>query len=559
MFIGFSSILVRLFYWQVYKGDELSTQARGQQQAGFVLSASRGDILATDGNWLAASAEAWLVYASLPDIEEDVSSIADRLAEIFIENPDDKTLLLGEAGRIKDLLSKKGLVWVMLKQKVDSETKLKIESFSIKGIGFEQQEGRYYPEASVAAHLLGFVGKNKDGQDQGYSGLEGYYDLVLSGKPGYVLREKDAAGVPIAAGSSREITAVGGVDLLTHIDKGIALNLDMKLRDGIEKYGARGGTAIVMSPKDGGIIAMSSYPSYDPLKYYEFGDSFFVNPAISLSFEPGSVFKVLVMASALDSGTVRPDTKCDTCNGPVKIDKYTIQTWNREYHPDSEMTDVIVQSDNVGMVFVGKKMGVEKMHEYLTAFGIGEKTGIDLQGEMSPILRKKDDWGLIDLATASFGQGVAVTPIQLLRAVGAIANKGVMMTPQVVDKMIGEDWQEDIKPLTGDRVISEKAANEIATMMAEAAQSGESKWTNVGGFRVAGKTGTAQIPIAGHYDAEKTIASFIGFAPYEDPKFVMLVTLHEPASSPWASETAAPLWYAIAKDLFIHYGIQPKD
>ena len=552
-------LLIRLFYWQIYKGTELSIQARGQQQSGITLSAPRGEILASDGTWLAASTEAWLVFANTRELNEDASLIADKLALLFVEDLSDKEELLKEAGRIKDLLNKKNLVWVSIKQKVDSETKEKIEGLKIKGIGFERQEGRFYPEASVAAHLLGFVGKNRDGGDQGYFGLEGYFDVVLSGKPGFLMREKDAAGLPIAAGKSRESAAISGVNLLTHIDKGIELNLDYKLREGIEMYGASGGTAIVMDPKTGGVIAMSSYPSYDPKKYYDFGDKFFLNPAISMSFEPGSVFKILVMASALDAEVVKPDTKCDICSGPVKIDKYTIQTWNREYRPDSEMTDIIVNSDNVGMVYVGQKLGIERMYDYLTSFGIGETTGIDLQGEMSPAMRKKENWGLIDLATSSFGQGIAVTPIQMIRGVATIANKGVLVTPQVVDKIIGEDWEEDIEPVTGKRVISTKAAQEITSMMAEAALRGESKWINVGGFRVAGKTGTAQIPIAGHYDSEKTIASFVGFAPFEDPKFVMLVTLHEPTSSPWASETAAPLWYSIAKDLFVYFGIQPNN
>ena len=559
MFLGFALLLARLFYWQVYKGGELAIEARQQHQAGMILSAPRGDIYTADGNLLAASTDMWLVYADIPNINEDITSIADKLAPLFVDDPSDKSEVFNEAGRIKELLSKKDLLWVSLKQKVGGEIKKKVEKLEIKGLGFEKQEGRFYPEASAAAHLLGFVGKNKEGQDQGYFGLEGYYDLVLSGKPGYILRENDAAGLPIAAGSSKEITAVEGVNLVTYINGGIQLDLDQKLRQGIEKYGANGGTAIVMDPKTGGIIAMSSYPSYDPLKYYDYGDKFFINPAISLSFEPGSIFKVLVMASALDAGVIKPETKCDICQGPVKIDKYTIGTWNDVYHKDTDMTEIIVNSDNVGMVFVGQKLGIEKMYDYLDSFAMGKKTDIDLQGEMSPQLRKKEDWGLIDLATASFGQGIAVTPIQMVRAVGAIANGGLMLSPQVVDKISGNEWQNDVRETSIKRIISEKAAKEMSAMMAEAARGGESKWTNIKGFRVAGKTGTAQIPIAGHYDSEKTIASFIGFAPVEDPDFVMLVTLHEPKTSPWASETAAPLWYLIARDLFVYYGIQPED
>lgn len=559
LFIGFALLVARLFYWQIYKGKDLSIQARGQQQSGIFLSAPRGEVLASDNSWLAASTEVWLVYASLPDIRESKKTIADKLALFFVDDASDNDALLKEAGRLKELLSKEGLVWVALKNKVSSDVKKKIEEIAIEGIGFERQEGRYYPEASVAAHLLGFVGKDSEGKDQGYFGLEGYYDVVLSGKPGFIVREEDAFGLPIAAGTMREISAVGGVSLLTHIDKGIEIDLDAKLKEGIEKYGATGGTAIVMDPKSGGIIAMSSYPSYDPREYFDYGEELFINPSISLSFEPGSVFKVLVMAAALDAGVINPETKCDICGGSVRIDKYTIETWNGEYRPDSKMTDIIVNSDNVGMVFVGRKLGVEKMYEYLTAFGIGEKTGIDLQGEMSPVMRSKDKWGQIELATASFGQGVAVTPVQMVRAVGAIANKGLLLEPRVVNKIIGEGWEENIEKTNGEMVISEKAASEVTAMMVEAAQNGESKWTNIQGFGVAGKTGTAQIPIAGHYDEDKTIASFIGFAPYDNPKFVMLVTLHEPATSPWASETAAPLWYSIAKDLFIKFGIQPKN
>lgn len=557
--LAFSLLLARLFYWQIVKGEELAIQARGQQRSGQILKATRGDIMASDGSFLAASTQAWLVWANPKELEENADKIADKLAPYFSDDPEEKLEVLSEANRLKELLGKKDLVWVALKQKVETQVKERIEKEEIAGIGFEKEESRYYTEASSAAHLMGFVGKDDQGADKGYFGLEGYYDLVLSGKPGYLAREKDATGLPIALGTSSEISAVGGVSLLTHVDKAVQLNLEEKLKEGVEKYGAKGGTIIVMDPKTGGILGMASYPSYDPIKYYNFGDKYFVNPGISLSYEPGSIFKVLVMASALDAGLVDPDTKCQICGGPVVVDNYSIETWNGQYHPESSMTDIVVNSDNVGMVFVGQKLGVAQMNKYLRNFGIGKTTGIDLQGEASPTLRTEEEWGQIDLATASFGQGVAVTPIQMVKAVGAIANRGNMTTPHVVDKIVGEGWGEEVDRPKSDRVISEEASVEITAMMAEAAKRGEAKWTNTSGFRVAGKTGTAQIPIAGHYDAEKTIASFIGFAPYEDPEFVMLVTLQEPTSSPWASETAAPLWYSIAKELFVYFGIQPEN
>ena len=208
----------------------------------------------------------------------------------------------------------------------------------------------------------------------------------------------------------------------------------------------------------------------------------------------------------------------------------------------------------------GKNLRVAllSLYDYFVKFGIGQKTGIDLQGEVAPKLREKGTWNVVDLATASFGQGVAVTGIEIVRAVSAIANGGYLVTPRVVTAVNGDGWEEKIEADPPTRIIKQQAAKEITQMMVEAAERGEAKWVKIPGFKVAGKTGTAQIPVAGHYDATNTIHSFVGFAPAGNPKFVMLVTLNSPQSSPWAAETAAPLWFAIAKDLFPYFGIQPE-
>lgn len=556
--VAFFAVIARLFYWQVIKSKDLSAQASEQYQASNVLQAPRGNILASDGTWLAARTTSYLVYAALPEIKGKPEQIADKLAPFFVEDPNDKENLLIEVGRIYSLLTKNDVVWVPLKKQIKPEIKKQIESLKIDGIGFEKEEARAYPEASVAAQLLGFVGKNDVGENVGYFGLEGNYNLPLSGKPGFSEHERDASGVPLVFGENQEVAAVGGTDLITHIDKTIQVSVDQKLKEGIEKYGASEGTAIVMRPRDGAILAMSSYPSYDPANYSKFGYELFKNPAISDAFEPGSVFKTVVMASALDAGVVDSDTKCE-CSGPVKIDKYSIETWDRQYHRDSTMGDVIKHSDNVGMVFVGERLGQEKLYDYIKNFGFGSPTGIDLQGEASPALRDKNKWGEIDQATATFGQGIAVTPIQMITAISTIANGGNLVGPQVVDKLSSVGWEEDLSPEPAKRVISKEAADKITAMMIDAAKNGEAKWTSLRGFSVAGKTGTAQIPISGHYDAEKTIASFVGFAPASDPEFVMLVTLKEPKTSTWASETAAPLWYSMAKDIFMYMGIQPEN
>jgi len=548
------TLVGRLFFWQVIKARELSASARLQYEGGSRIHASRGSIKASDGTWLAASVESWLVYVAKNEMEDSPEEVAETLSAVLYTEEERENKKI----EIENILSDTDSVWVPIKHKVSTDVKKNIEAMGVDGVGFEREEDRFYPEASSSAHLVGFVGKDDEGMDKGYFGLEGYYDLTLTGNPGFLQGEFDASGAPIAFGEVKEVTASNGVDLITHIDKRVQFLVEEKLKNGLEAYGASSGMVIVMDPGDGGIMAAASFPSFDPKNYFEYGDEFFRNPIVSDAFEPGSVFKPIVMASALDIGAVEPDTVCDVCGGPVKVDKYTIETWDKKYYPDSTMTDVIVHSDNVGMTFVGQRLGAEKLYDYLVAFGFGEVTGIDLQGESRAKIREKKDWSYVDVATATFGQGIAVTPIQLIKAFSVIANDGVAVSPQVVDKIAISGWERDVEPEIGGQVISKEAADEITKMMVYAAEKGEAKWTAVKGFGVAGKTGTAQIPIAGHYDDEKTIASFVGFAPYDRPKFVMLVSLREPQSSQWASETAAPLWYSIANELFPYFSIQPK-
>ena len=537
----------------------MSDEAKNQYNSSQVISAPRGNILASDGSYWVVRTQAWEIWANPRQLKETPSEIASQLAPFFVNDVNDKQGLLQETEKLQTLLGKSGVSWVILEQKVSDSVKKNIEALSIQGIGFDPQEISYYPEASSAAQLLGFVGKDEKGSDIGYFGLEGYYDLPLSGKPGFVGGQKDALGSPMLLGGTTQVTAVSGVDLETSIDKRIQTTVEDGLAKGIEKYGASGGSVMVMDPTTGSIMAMASLPSFDPSKYSDYNNSLFKNPVISDSFEPGSILKVAVMAAGLDAKVVQPDTACDICSGPLKVDKYIIKTWNDKYHPGITMTDVIVNSDNVGMSFVGQKLGADALYDYLHKFGIGEKTGIDLQGEAAPKLREKGTWNVVDLATASFGQGVAVTGMEMVRAVAAIANGGYLVTPRVVNAIKSDGWEEKVKSNLPVRIISQQAAEEMTQMMVQAAENGEAKWCRIPGFNVAGKTGTAQIPVAGHYDPTNTTHSFIGFAPADNPKFVMLVTLKSPTSSPWAAETAAPLWYSIAKDLFPYLGIQPSQ
>ena len=568
-FIVAAIIIFRLFYWQFLAKNSFDFDAFLIESE---IPASRGEILASDGFPLVTNQESFLIYAKPHELGKNPQEIAQSLAPFLISekfttdsarlSDSDKEQMKDEVEikekELKNKLSDKNLFWVQLARKVTLDIKKKVEEKKIPGIGFVQDEKRFYPEASMAAQLLGFVAFDKVGRDTGYFGLEGFWDRKLRGKPGRLGQEQDPLGLPILVGQYRPIPAKQGSSLHLSIEREIQFMVEDKLRKAVEKYGAKDGTVIVAEPKSGKILAMVTIPTYDPALRGEFDESLYKNPAVADTFEPGSIFKPITMAAALDSKSVEPNTRCNVCSGSRQVAGFEISTWNKKYHPDSTMTEVIQNSDNVGMTFVAEKLGVKNFLSYVEKFGFGQKTGIDLQEESTGVLRPDEEWKQIDLFTASFGQGIAVTPIQLVQAISAIANHGLLISPKVVEKVVDNGSEEKIKPEREIQVISPETALQVTEMMVNAVEKGEARFVAPKGYRVAGKTGTAQIPIAGHYDPNKTIASFIGFAPADDPKFVMLVRFSQPSSSPFGSETAAPTFFEIAKELFIHFGIPPE-
>jgi cell division protein FtsI/penicillin-binding protein 2 len=544
----FSVVLARLFYWQVVRAEELTALGESQYGRRIKTTPLRGEIKTTDGYAIAANKVAYLVYANPKQVRDDtlVSNVLSPILDV-------------DAATISSNLAL-DRYWVALKSHIDSVKKTEIEKLNLPGVGFEEHALRFYPEASLAAKILGFVGRDENGDPKGYFGLEGYYDLQLRGKEGTAVQIHDALGRPILARMKEEHGGTDGRNLVLNIDRVVQLLAEQELKAGIERYGAEGGMVAVMEPKTGNVVAMASFPTFDPRAYQEYGDDLYKNPFISDTYEPGSTFKPLVMAAAIDSGLVQPNTPCSICGSPVEIGGYEIRTWNNKYQEGITMTDTIIRSDNTGMVFVAQKMGLERMVSYFKKFGIGDLTGIDLQGEVAPGLRPEDQWYPIDVATASFGQGISITPIELLSGFSAIANGGVRMEPHVVSAIETPDGQVlPITPKELSRPISPKTARIMTEILVNAVDKGESKWVKPKGYRVAGKTGTAQIPIAGHYDPNKTIASFIGFAPADDPKFVMLVVVNKPTTSIYGSETAAPIFMAVARTLLAYYGIPPTE
>jgi cell division protein FtsI/penicillin-binding protein 2 len=566
--IGFIILLIvvvgRLFYWQVFSGPTLQAIAQTQHQSVVEVPAGRGKILASDGFPLANNQAAYTTFAYTPDLTDSAEIIAQSLAPLLAPLPEDigatssaeiaNKLVLDTAATISAKLTARQSSWIPLARNTLETAKQTIQNYNYKGIGFEESEIRQYPEASMAAQLLGFVGSDGSGKPKGYFGLEGRYNFELTGRAGLIRQEKDALGKPIVTGDFADIKPRDGRTLKTYIDRGLQFIVERELKQGIEKYQAVSGEITIIDPVTGGILAMASFPSFDPARHKLYDPETYKNPGISDTYEPGSTFKTVVMAAAINEGVISPATRCNsTCDGPVTIGKYSIKTWNNEYNPGQTMTEVLERSDNTGMIFVANSLGKDKFVSYLEKFGFGTTTNVDLEGETTAKLRQK--WGDIDVATASFGQGLAVNSLQMAMAVGAIANQGKLMEPHVVAAVTDGDTTVEIPPKVVRQVISKETAATVTDMMRESARHGDAKWAVPQELDIAGKTGTAQVAIAGHYDAKKTIASFVGFAPAANPKFVMLVKLREPQSSPWASETAAPLWFSLAKQMFRYFNI----
>jgi cell division protein FtsI (penicillin-binding protein 3) len=562
--ILFLCILGRLFYWQVIKHTSLQAEAEQQYTRIVPISAHRGKILTSDGYALVDNQKVYRLFAQ-PDVIQGQSaaisqSIAGLLAAEEYVGTDAAELKLTEEEwklSVQTKLSDPNTKWATLKHRITEDTKQKIAAFNFPGVGFDPYEARSYPEASMAAHVTGFVGKDKEGEDQGYFGVEGALDRELRGQAQQKTFLKDALGFHLLFDHTPQVEKQDGRNITLTIRRDVQYAVEEILKKGIEKYGATAGEVIVMDPKTGKILALAAFPSYAQADFAKYDPVTYKNPLLTDNYEPGSIFKILTVAAGIDSKVITPETQCDICSSPRKIGEYTIKTWNEEYHPNITMTDALVKSDNVAMIFIAELLGKDRFLEYIRRFGIGDETRIDLQEDGSTPIRK--DWKPIDLATASFGQGIVTNGMQMVRAVGAIANQGRMMRPTIIEKVSDPTTgtEVEVKPLLEREVVSPEAAKTVTQMMVFTAENGEAKWTASKAHIVAAKTGTAQIPIAGHYDPTKTIASFIGFSPPDNPRFVMLVKLREPSESQWAAETAAPVWYEIANRLFLLLNVPP--
>lgn len=421
----------------------------------------------------------------------------------------------------------------------------------LSGLAFKPHYQRSYPENELASNLLGFVAR--DGR--GYFGIEEKYNDLLAGNPVQVW-------VPSNPNKAMEIPKVpNGTTLVLTINRDLQAKVETILDESLSKYGAENGTVIVMDPRNGEILAMASTPRMDLNNYSNyfslFGDGSQYNRSIGMAYEPGSVLKVLTMAAALDTGTVRPETTfVDT--GAIEVGGITIRNWNRDSWGEQSMIGCLQHSLNVCLAWVATQMGMQNFYGYMERFGLGHPTGIDLSGEAVGRLKVPGDtdWYPVDLGTNAFGQGISVTPLQMLMAVSSIANGGQMVTPHVLYAMLRDGHQYNVPSQYAGFPITAETARTLNDMLASSLEQ-ESSQAMLPGYRLAGKTGTAQIPTEYGYDATHTNVSFVGWGPVDAPRFMVYVWLQRPSASIWSSETAAPVFAEVAEQTVISLNIPP--
>jgi cell division protein FtsI/penicillin-binding protein 2 len=541
------TITIKLFYLQFFSP---SSKSKINYLKTEKLTPKRGKIYDRNGEILADNQ---LIYSLIVDPK---FIIENNKKEELIDFLNRKLSI--DRATIEASLSKDSRYYLV--KKINPNEKKELEKKKEFSFFFEEEEKRFYPEASLTAHLIGFVGKNYQGENLGYFGVEGFYNKDLTGLPGLIKTERNLFNFPILLGNQEFLNPEDGRNLYLTIDKAVQKIIKEELKKGIENYQAKSGCVIVANPNNLEILGLSCLPDFDPNFYYQYSENVLRNPAIFDLFEPGSIFKPLIVAAALEEKKIKPNDQINE-DGPFKVGEYQIKTWNNKYEGKISITRVLEKSSNVGMVIIGQKLGANHIFKYLKKFGFGEKTNIDLQGEAETYLKPENQWYPIDYATVTFGQGIAVTPIQMITAFSSIINGGFLHYPHVVKEITDSKNHFFVNTKVKRRVLSENTSEIIKKMLYLTVENAEVNWKKIKpqGYKIGGKTGTAQVPIAGHYDPNKTIASFIGFFPVEKPKIIILVSLREPTTSTWGSETAAPIFFSIAKQLLIYYNIPPEE
>jgi len=549
-------IIARLYILQISDYDKFRGMAEDQHKGFSELAAKRGEIYLKSGEDeypLAVNREYMMVYLEPKLIaDEDKGKVVSEL-----------NYILGmDREEIRAKVSKSDDMFEIVKKKISDDEANKIRELKIKGVKIMPETYRYYPGGELASHIVGFVGSDGE-EEKGRYGLEFRWENELKGKSGSLYQERDSAGRWISI-SDREMTpAQDGMDLLLTIDETVQYEIEKILKATMEKHQADSGSILVQEPSTGKILAMANYPSFNPNEFNKVEDmSAFMNSSISGNYESGSVFKTITLASGIDSGVISSETTyVDT--GVVHEAGYDIQNSDGKAYGEQTMTQVLEKSLNTGVIFTEKLIGNARFLSYIKNFGFGEKSEIDLPGEsagnISNLKNTKSD---IQFFTASYGQGLTVTPLQILNAYSAIANGGNLMKPQIVEKEIYSDGrEEEIKPEVIRRVIRKDTAEQMKKMLESVVVNGHGKRAAVEGYRVGGKTGTAQVAKKDGvgYEDGLTIGSFAGIAPLDNPRFTVIVKIDNPKDVEWAESSAAPAFGEVMKFLLNYYNVEPDN
>jgi cell division protein FtsI/penicillin-binding protein 2 len=537
---------LRLYQLQVVNHLRYVHKAHQQQQRVVKLDPPRGTIYDAAGRELAVSVEvdsAYAVPAEIGDGDRDATARAIAAACPGLD-----------AGHLEKLLAEeREFVWVA--RKLDPPVAAALRRLHLAGIHFVPESKRYYPMRDLASQVLGYVGTD----NHGLAGLELNYDAVITGKPGLRTVLRDARrGTAVSPDLFFTEPRPGG-DLYLTLDAAVQHMVERELQRAVEQRRARRGSAVFLDPATGAVLAMASYPAFDPNEFERYAASSWRNRTIMDAYEPGSTFKIVTAAAALESGLVHADDPFDCGMGSIVLYGITIRDHKR--YGIMSFADVIAKSSNVGVIRAAMIIGGERLHRTIVGFGFGRATGIDLPGENAGILHPLERWGPLTKAYVAFGQGVAVTPLQLAAAVAAVANGGNLLQPYVVDAVRRGEVLErrHPRPLVASRPISAATAEEVKRLLERVVTDGTGKTAAVAGYRVAGKTGTAQIPVAGGYARHAYLPSFVGFAPADRPSLVGIVAVEAPQGTEYyGTQVAAPVFGTLVREVMLYLGVRPQ-
>ncbi|MBU2542006.1 penicillin-binding protein 2 [Patescibacteria group bacterium] len=555
-------IIGRLIILMIFQHSFYVALAAGSQEIYKSLFPTRGQIYIQDSRTgeeypLAMNRDYFIVYVDtrLIKTDEEAKSVAEKLAEIFGYDDEKKFQVYLQ-------LNKRNDPYEPIENKVEEFIVDKLKEANLLGIAFSRSPLRYYPEGNLAVHVVGFLGKNNDGNDIGRYGIEGYWQKELAGNGGFFEGAKSVGGgrIPLAGWNFKP--AENGVDILLTIDRTLQYKACKRLLEASEEYGATSASLVILEPATGKIRTMCGVPDFDP-NYYNMVESVstYNNDAIFTPYEPGSIFKPVAMVAALNEDLVTPDTYFydsgfvdSGCTKPIK-------NAGEKIYKDQTMSGVLENSINTGMVQVVKFLGKNKFRQYVEDFGFGIKTGIELDSEASGTIdslsQNKGDEVDCYTATASFGQGLTATPLQIVSAFSAIANGGSLMKPYIVEELRYPSGKiERFYPKEIRKVLNNRSAMILSGMLVNVIDRGQASVARVDGYYIAGKTGTAQIPGPGGY-TEETNHSFVGFGPVDDPKFAMIIKFEKPKRE-YSSTTAAPVFADIAKFILEYYQVPPN-